>query len=108
MCTTTNAATESSVAQTGIAGLDEILRGGLARGHVYLIEGVPGSGKTTLALQFALEGARLGERMLYITLSETCQDLHNAAASHGWNLDGVECLEVLLSGDLGGSGGRVR
>jgi circadian clock protein KaiC len=101
MCASTNAVTEKSVAQTGIAGLDEILRGGLARGHVYLIEGVPGAGKTTLALQFALEGARLGERILYITLSETCQDLQNAAASHGWSLDGVECLELLLSGDLG-------
>lgn len=101
MSATTNAVTERSVAQTGIAGLDEILRGGLASGHVYLIEGVPGAGKTTLALQFALEGARLGERILYITLSETCQDLQNAAASHGWSLEGVECLELLLSGDLG-------
>ena len=101
MCATTNAGTERSVAQTGIAGLDEILRGGLARSHVYLVEGVPGSGKTTLALQFALEGARLGERILYITLSETCQDLPNAAASHGWSLDGIEIVELLLSGDLG-------
>lgn len=96
-----NSATEPTLARTGIAGLDEILRGGLARGQVYLIEGVPGSGKSTLALQFALEGVRLGERTLYITLSETCQDLRNAAASHGWNLDGIECLEILLSGDLG-------
>jgi circadian clock protein KaiC len=101
MCATTNAVTERSLARTGIAGLDEILRGGLARGHVYLVEGVPGSGKTTLALQFALEGARRGERILYITLSETCRDLQNAAASHGWSLEGVECLELLLSGDLG-------
>jgi circadian clock protein KaiC len=101
MCATTNAVTERSVAQTGIAGLDEILRGGLARSHVYLVEGVPGAGKTTLALQFALEGARLGERILYITLSETCQDLRNAAASHGWNLDGIEIVELLLSGNLG-------
>ena len=91
----------AEVAQTGITGLDEILRGGLARGHVYLIEGVPGSGKSTLALQFALEGVRLGEPVLYVTLSETCQDLHNAAASHGWKLDGIECLEVLLGGELG-------
>ncbi len=92
---------ESTFAQTGIAGLDEILRGGLTPGHVYLIEGVPGSGKTTLAVQFALEGARVGERVLYVTLSETCQDLHNAAASHGWKLDGIECLEILLGGELG-------
>lgn len=101
MCATTNAVTERSIAQTGIAGLDEVLRGGLTRGHVYLVEGVPGAGKTTLALQFGLEGARLGERILYITLSETCQDLHNAVASHGWNLDGIEIVELLLSGDLG-------
>lgn len=94
-------ATETKLAQTGIAGLDEILQGGLARGHVFLIEGVPGAGKTTLALQFALEGARLGERVLYVTLSETCRDLHQAGASHGWKLDGIECLEVLLGGDLG-------
>ncbi len=101
MCATTNAVTERSIAQTGIAGLDEILRGGLTRGHVYLVEGVPGAGKTTLALQFALEGARLGERTLYVTLSETCQDLRTAAASHGWSLDGIEIVELLVSGDLG-------
>lgn len=101
MCATTNAVTERSIAQTGIAGLDEILQGGLARGHVYLVEGVPGAGKTTLALQFALEGLRLGERTLYITLSETCHDLQNAAASHGWNLDRIDVVELLLSGDLG-------
>lgn len=91
----------SALAQTGIIGLDEILRGGLARGHVYLVEGVPGAGKTTLAMQFALEGARLGERVLYVTLSETCQDLHNTAASHGWEFDAVECVEILLEGELG-------
>lgn len=96
-----NATQPTDLAQTGIAGLDEILRGGLARGQVYLVEGVPGAGKTTLALQFALEGARLGERVLYVTLSETCQDLHNAAASHDWKLDGIECLEILLGGELG-------
>lgn len=94
-------ASEGRVAKTGIAGLDEILRGGLPRGHVYLVEGVPGAGKTTLALQFVLEGARLGERTLYVTLSETCEDLRSTAATHGWSLDGVDCLEVLLSGDLG-------
>lgn len=95
------AASEGTIARTGIEGLDEILRGGLPRGQVYLIEGVPGAGKTTLALQFVLEGVRRGERTLYITLSETCSDLRTAAASHGWTLDGVECLEVLLSSDLG-------
>jgi circadian clock protein KaiC len=101
METTMNAGNGANVARTGVAGLDEILRGGLPRGHVYLIEGVPGAGKTTLGLQFVLEGVSRGERTLYITLSETCQDLRNAAASHGWTLDGVECLELLLSSDLG-------
>jgi circadian clock protein KaiC len=93
--------TDAKLAQSGIAGLDEILRGGFARGHAYLVEGVPGSGKTTMAMQFAMEGARLGEPTLYITLSETCQDLHDTAASHGWKLDGIECLEVLMAGELG-------
>lgn len=94
----------TEVARTGIAGLDEILRGGLPRGHVYLVEGMPGAGKTTLALQFMLEGIRLGERTLYVTLSETCADLHATAATHGWSLEGMECLEVLLSGELGEEG----
>jgi circadian clock protein KaiC len=93
--------TKPNLAQSGIVGLDEILRGGFARGHAYLVEGVPGSGKTTLAMQFAMEGARNGEPTLYITLSETCQDLHDTAASHGWSLDGIECLEVLMAGELG-------
>ncbi len=99
MVVLTDAVTETNIARTGVAGLDEILRGGLPRGHVYLVEGVPGAGKTTLGLQFILEGAARGERTLYITLCETCQDLQNAAASHGWKLDGVECLELFLSGD---------
>ena len=73
-------------AKTGIAGLDEVLAGGLTRGHLFLIEGEPGAGKTTLALQFLLEGARAGERSLYVTLSETEQELRQSAASHGWQL----------------------
>jgi circadian clock protein KaiC len=88
-------------ARTGISGLDEILRGGLPRQHIFLVEGVPGAGKTTLALQFILEGVAQGEKALYITLSETHQDLETTAASHGWKLEGVECLELLLAGDLG-------
>jgi circadian clock protein KaiC len=84
----------TSLASTGITGLDAVLIGGLAREHLYLIEGTPGSGKTTLALQFLLEGVRSGERCLYITLSETERELRATAASHGWSLDGLTLLEI--------------
>ena len=91
---TTPATTEPSLS-TGIEGLDDVLGGGFAPGHVYLLEGAPGTGKTTLALQFLREGARLGERVLYITLSETAEELRQTAASHGWTMKGVD-LFVLL------------
>ena len=71
-------------AATGVEGLDEILSGGLRRGRVYLIEGSPGTGKTTIATQFLLAGAKAGEKGLYITLSETEEELRESAASHGW------------------------
>jgi circadian clock protein KaiC len=71
-------------AATGVAGLDDILAGGLRRGRVYLLEGSPGTGKTTVASQFLLEGAARGERGLYITLSETETELRESASSHGW------------------------
>src|SRR6476660_4825764 len=74
-------------AKTGIWGLDDILSGGFSRGHLFLVEGAPGTGKTTIALQFLLEGARTGEKCLYITLSETEQELRDGAASNGWVLD---------------------
>jgi circadian clock protein KaiC len=74
-------------AATGVVGLDEILVGGLQRGRVYLIEGSPGTGKTTIAIQFLLSGAAAGERGLYITLSETEDELRESAASHGWRFD---------------------
>ena len=82
-------------AKTGIWGLDNILSGGFSRGHVFLMEGAPGTGKTTVALQFLLEGAKAGEKCLYITLSETERELRDGAASHGWSLDGVEVFELL-------------
>ena len=73
-------------AKTGIPGLDDILQGGLSRKHVFLLEGEPGAGKTTIALQFLLEGAKAGETSLYITLSESESELREGAASHGWTL----------------------
>ena len=68
---------------TGNAGLDLVLGGGLPAQRLYLVEGAPGSGKTTLALQFLLEGVKAGERVLYVTLSETSEELSVVAASHG-------------------------
>ncbi|MGZ3304437.1 MAG: ATPase domain-containing protein [Asticcacaulis sp.] len=81
--------------KTGINELDDILGGGLRPNRVYLLHGTPGSGKTTLSLQFLLEGVRNGERVLYITLSETKQELVSAAASHGFHLDGVDIVELI-------------
>jgi circadian clock protein KaiC len=74
-------------AKTGIKGLDEVLSGGLTQGNVFLLEGQPGSGKTTAALQFLMEGAANGETGLYVTLAETAAELRATAASHGWTLD---------------------
>ena len=80
---------------TGVPGLDEILGGGLTRDRIYLVEGTPGSGKTTLALQFLLKGRELNESGLYITLSETEAELRAAAASHGWSLEGIDLFELV-------------
>src|SRR5436305_998545 len=85
---------EPPVAQTGIPGLDEILCGGLPPDRLYLLEGNPGTGKTTIALQFLLEGVRNGEPCLYITLSETADELYGAAQSHGWSLEGITLYEM--------------
>ncbi|MFS8375820.1 circadian clock protein KaiC [Xanthomonas campestris pv. armoraciae] len=79
---------------TGTSGLDTILRGGLPSNRLYLLEGQPGSGKTTLALQFLLEGAAKGESCLYITLSETLDELQEVAQSHGWSLDALHIFEL--------------
>jgi circadian clock protein KaiC len=86
-------------AATSIAGLDDILGGGFMPNRLYLVEGVPGSGKTTLALQFLLEGARQGEPVLYVTLSETEDELHAVAASHGWSLSGCTIRELVPTED---------
>src|SRR5947209_8473039 len=80
---------------TGVAGFDDVLGGGLAPHHLYLIEGHPGAGKTTLSLHFAIQGARAGEKVLYVTLSETRAELADAARSHGWSLDGVTVTELV-------------
>jgi circadian clock protein KaiC len=82
-------------ANFGIAGLDEITAGGLARGRLFLLEGRPGTGKTTIATQFLMAGAKAGERSLYITLSETDDELRAGAASHGWSLDGIDIFELV-------------
>ena len=79
---------------TGIEGLDDVLTGGLPRECLYLVQGDPGAGKTTLALQFLLEGSRRGEKGLYITLSETNRELFNVAQSHGWSLDEIEVVSL--------------
>ena len=81
-------------AATGIAGLDDILGGGLKRNRVFLFEGSPGTGKTTAALRFLMTGAAAGETVLYVTLSETEVELRDTAASHGWSLDGVQVFEL--------------
>jgi len=77
-----------------VAGLDDILGGGLPTNHLYLLDGEPGTGKTTLALQFLLEGVAKGERGLYVTLSESSTELKAVANSHGWTLDGIEIFEL--------------
>lgn len=84
---------KKEVAPTGIPGLDDVLSGGLPRNRVYLIMGDPGVGKTTLGLHFLLEGVRRGEKVLYIGLSETRDEIEDVADSHGWSLDGVDLFE---------------
>jgi len=88
--------------QTGIEGLDTVLLGGLRRGGFYLVQGDPGSGKTTLALQFAQTRARLGDRCLYLSLTESRRDLENSCASHGWSLDGLEVRDLTRGSALSG------
>jgi circadian clock protein KaiC len=82
-------------AKTGIEGLDNVLGGGLDRGRAFLLEGAPGTGKTTVATQFLIEGSKAGESCLYITLSETEDELRAGATSHGWDLSGVQVFELI-------------
>lgn len=90
------ARTSKSKDRTGVPGLDDILLGGLAVGRVFLLEGSPGTGKTTMAMRFLLEGAQVGERGLYITLSETAPELRATAEAHGWTIDDkIEIFEVV-------------
>jgi circadian clock protein KaiC len=87
---------DRDVAATGIEGLDHLLLGGFPRNHVYLLQGDPGVGKTTLGLQFLLEGVRHGEGALYLTLSETRKELEAVALSHNWDMTGVDVFEQLI------------
>jgi circadian clock protein KaiC len=90
-----NAATEAPErSQTGVAGLDDILSGGFTPHRLYLVDGDPGAGKTTLALQYLIEGTKRGEKCLYISLSETKEELLAGAASHGWSLEGIDIVEL--------------
>lgn len=87
----------SALIATGIPGLDDVLGGGFTANRIYLIEGNPGSGKTTLALRWLLEGVRLGENSIYVTLSETKNELNAVAQSHGWSLNGITILELVAT-----------
>lgn len=88
------------IASTGIEGLDDVLSGGLPKGRVFLVEGDPGSGKTTLALQFLMQGANEGERVLYFSFAETKEEIESVAQSHGWSLDKIKISEHIISPEI--------
>jgi circadian clock protein KaiC len=92
------AAVEEYRDASGVSGLDEILHGGFPHGHFFLVEGEPGCGKTTLGLQFLMEGARRGDKVLYITMSESEDELKQIARAHGWSLDGVILYQYAPNG----------
>jgi circadian clock protein KaiC len=95
MTTSTEHAVPPELEPTGVPGLDEVTAGGLPAGHLYLVEGTPGAGKTTLGLQFLLQGRALGKKGLYVTLSESSQELAEGALSHGWDLQGIEIFDLV-------------
>src|SRR5580658_1828543 len=90
---------QEQVISTGIGGLDNVLNGGLPRGHFFLVEGEPGAGKTTLGLQFLMAGRKDGEGVLYVTLSESEKEIQKVAHSHGWSLDGITVYEFTPTED---------
>lgn len=95
----------STKVSIGVPGLDDVLAGGLPRNCLYLVEGNPGVGKTTLGMQFLLEGKRRGEKCLYVTLSETKLELEAVASSHGWELEGISIIELsAIERAIGGKG----
>jgi len=96
----TTAPVSKALLSTGIEGLDTIMGGGITPYRTYLVEGEPGTGKTTTGLQFLAEGVRNGESVAYITLAETGEELQAVAESHGWTLDGIHLHEVLPTEDL--------
>ncbi|MDH6166258.1 circadian clock protein KaiC [Variovorax boronicumulans] len=90
---------QSKLLSIGVPGLDDVIGGGLEPNRLYLVEGTPGAGKTTIALQFLLQGAQQGESVLYVTLSETENELRGVATSHGWDLTGLHVREMLPAQD---------
>ncbi len=87
----------AALVETGVPGLDDVMRGGFAANRMYLVEGHPGSGKTTIGVQFLMAGARRGERCMLVTLSETADELRSTAETHGWSLDGIDIVEIIAS-----------
>jgi circadian clock protein KaiC len=96
----------SDRATTGLASLDDILGGGFVLGRLHLVEGRPGTGKTTLGMHFVLAGREQNEKVLYVSMSETRDELHAVATAHGWSLEGVEMCELVPLDAEEGDGNR--